>query len=93
MATYQGTLILFGGYTHPTPYPLHQAARFFNQLHIYNPGTNRWSTINTVGKLGICHRVQVQATPARTGSKGLIICIFYKQIFGISNIENREKLF
>lgn len=49
MVTYLGTLILFGGYTHPTPYPLHQAARFFNQLHIYDPATNRWSTINTVG--------------------------------------------
>jgi len=49
MVAYKETLILFGGYTHPTPYPLHQAARFFNQLHVYDPATNRWAHLNTIG--------------------------------------------
>lgn len=45
MVSYKDMLILFGGWTHPSPYPLHQAWRIFNQLHVYNPEENRWNQI------------------------------------------------
>lgn len=45
MVSYRDMLILFGGWTHPSPYPLHQAWRIFNQLHVYNPEENRWNQI------------------------------------------------
>ncbi|XP_067002520.1 F-box only protein 42 isoform X2 [Anabrus simplex] len=44
---YKDTLVLFGGWTHPSPYPLHQAWRLFNELHIYSIVSNRWTCINT----------------------------------------------
>ncbi|XP_074655124.1 F-box only protein 42-like [Tubulanus polymorphus] len=42
MVTYKDSLLLFGGWSHPTPYPLHQAARFFSELHTYIPAMNEW---------------------------------------------------
>lgn len=47
MVVYKDSLVLFGGWSHPTPSPLHQAARFFNELHIYTPHTNRWSYVTS----------------------------------------------
>ncbi|XP_054282395.1 F-box only protein 42-like [Macrosteles quadrilineatus] len=44
---YEGLLVLFGGWTHPTPFPLHQAWRTFNELHVYDIGENRWSYVIT----------------------------------------------
>ncbi|XP_069687513.1 F-box only protein 42 [Periplaneta americana] len=44
---YKEALILFGGWTHPSPYPLHQAWRLFNELHVYGIVSNRWTCINT----------------------------------------------
>ncbi|XP_049815800.1 F-box only protein 42 [Schistocerca nitens] len=44
---YKDTLILFGGWTHPSPYPLHQGWRLFNELHIYYISCNRWRAINS----------------------------------------------
>ncbi|KAJ9583375.1 hypothetical protein L9F63_022282 [Diploptera punctata] len=44
---YKRALILFGGWTHPSPYPLHQAWRLFNELHVYGIISNRWTCINT----------------------------------------------
>ncbi|XP_064611419.1 F-box only protein 42-like [Liolophura sinensis] len=43
MVVYKDELVLFGGWNHPSPYPLHQAPRFFNELHTYSLVTNRWS--------------------------------------------------
>ncbi|GFY37074.1 f-box only protein 42 [Trichonephila inaurata madagascariensis] len=40
-------LVLFGGWTHTAPYPLHQVWRVFNQIHIYNTTTNRWTQVTT----------------------------------------------
>ncbi|KAG8197516.1 hypothetical protein JTE90_007254 [Oedothorax gibbosus] len=40
-------LILFGGWTHTAPYPLHQIWRIFNQIHVYNTSTNRWTQITS----------------------------------------------
>ncbi|XP_060066686.1 F-box only protein 42-like [Ylistrum balloti] len=48
MTVYKDSLVLFGGWSHPTPYPLHQAARFFSELHMYKPETNRWYHITTM---------------------------------------------
>uniref|UniRef100_T1JLR5 F-box domain-containing protein n=1 Tax=Strigamia maritima TaxID=126957 RepID=T1JLR5_STRMM len=45
MVVYDDNLVLFGGWTHPSPYPLHQAWRLFNQLHIFSPMDNRWTLI------------------------------------------------
>ncbi|XP_035230023.1 F-box only protein 42-like [Stegodyphus dumicola] len=41
-------LILFGGWTHTAPYPLHQVWRVFNQIHLYNINTNRWTQVTSV---------------------------------------------
>ncbi|XP_062611135.1 F-box only protein 42-like [Saccostrea cucullata] len=48
LVVYKDSLVLFGGWSHPTPYPLHQAARFFSELHIYKPEQNRWYHLNTM---------------------------------------------
>lgn len=48
LVVYKDSLVLFGGWSHPTPYPLHQAARFFSELHIYKPEPNRWYHMNTL---------------------------------------------
>lgn len=49
MVEYNGSLVLFGGWSHPIPYPLHQSAHYFSELHIYNPVSNRWSHILSLG--------------------------------------------
>ncbi|KAK4289663.1 hypothetical protein Pmani_037381 [Petrolisthes manimaculis] len=38
-------LILFGGWTHPSLYPLHQQWVLFSELHIYNIMDNRWTQL------------------------------------------------
>lgn len=40
-----GELMLFGGWSHPSPYPLHQAWRLFNELHSYDIREKRWTLI------------------------------------------------
>ncbi|XP_062842461.1 F-box only protein 42 [Trichomycterus rosablanca] len=40
-------LILFGGWTRPSPYPLHQPERFFDEIHTYSPSKNWWNCIVT----------------------------------------------
>ncbi|KAL4220839.1 F-box only protein 42 [Mactra antiquata] len=50
MVVYQDNLVLYGGWSHPTPFPLHQAARFFSELHVYKPATNRWSHLTTLSQ-------------------------------------------
>jgi len=47
LVCYKDALILFGGWTHPSPYPLHQAWRLFNELHVYGIVSNRWTCIYT----------------------------------------------
>ncbi|KAL0274241.1 UNVERIFIED_CONTAM: hypothetical protein PYX00_006714 [Menopon gallinae] len=44
---YNKSLILFGGWTHPPPYPLHQIQRLFNELHIYDITSNTWNIIHS----------------------------------------------
>ncbi|KAK9496535.1 hypothetical protein O3M35_013195 [Rhynocoris fuscipes] len=43
---YKSNLILFGGWTHPSPYPLYQAWRTFNELHVYSIDENYWDRVN-----------------------------------------------
>ncbi|XP_046362016.1 F-box only protein 42-like [Haliotis rufescens] len=50
MVVYKDNLVLFGGWSHPTPYPLHQAARFFSELHMYNPVSNRWCHVTSLSR-------------------------------------------
>lgn len=40
-------LVLFGGWTRPSPYPLHQPERFFDEIHTYSPSKNWWNCIVT----------------------------------------------
>ncbi|XP_002738009.1 uncharacterized protein LOC100376936 [Saccoglossus kowalevskii] len=47
MVSYKDTLLLFGGWAPPVPYPLHQAPRLFNELHMYIPSENKWCAIVT----------------------------------------------
>ncbi|XP_059083717.1 F-box only protein 42-like isoform X2 [Tigriopus californicus] len=49
MVLSQGQLYLFGGWTHPSLYPLHQSWRLFNELHCYDIEQNRWSHLTPVG--------------------------------------------
>lgn len=44
---YEGTLVLFGGWTHPSPYPLHQAWRTFSEMHVYDIESNRWFNVSS----------------------------------------------
>lgn len=37
---YKDLLVLFGGWTRPSPYPLHQPERFFDEIHTYSPSKN-----------------------------------------------------
>ena len=39
------TLLLFGGWTHPSLYPLHQSWKLFSELHIYSIPENRWELV------------------------------------------------
>ncbi|XP_055953761.1 F-box only protein 42-like isoform X2 [Argiope bruennichi] len=47
LVSHSDNLVLFGGWTHTAPYPLHQVWRVFNQIHIYNTTTNRWTQVTT----------------------------------------------
>ncbi|XP_064461049.1 F-box only protein 42-like [Ornithodoros turicata] len=49
LVSYKDNLLLFGGWTHTSPYPLHQTWRIFRHLHIYNIAANRWTQVSTVG--------------------------------------------
>ncbi|XP_046421538.1 F-box only protein 42 [Neodiprion fabricii] len=48
MLYYKKNLILFGGWSHPSPYPLHQQWKLFNELHVYSIELNRWTAINAL---------------------------------------------
>lgn len=41
-------IVLFGGWTYPPLYPLHQSCHLFNELHIYDILANRWICVNTI---------------------------------------------
>lgn len=47
MVCYKDSLVLFGGWTHPASYPLHQTWHLFNELHVYDIIGNKWNCINT----------------------------------------------
>ena len=47
MVRYGDMLVLFGGWTHPSLYPLHQSWKLFSELHIYFISENRWALVTT----------------------------------------------
>ncbi|KAL7646318.1 UNVERIFIED_CONTAM: hypothetical protein RMT77_003227 [Armadillidium vulgare] len=49
MVSWKNNLILFGGWTHPSVYPLHQQWVLFNELHIYDILANRWTQCHYSG--------------------------------------------
>lgn len=46
MVCHRNSLILFGGWRHPSSYPPYQPWRLFDELHVYSIKENRW-TVNT----------------------------------------------
>ncbi|XP_063241748.1 F-box only protein 42 isoform X2 [Bacillus rossius redtenbacheri] len=47
LVSHRQQLILFGGWTHPSPFPLHQPWKLFNELHVYDVPSGRWSSVAT----------------------------------------------
>ena len=47
MVRHGDMLVLFGGWTHPSLYPLHQSWKLFSELHIYYINENVWSLLTT----------------------------------------------
>ncbi|XP_023686023.2 F-box only protein 42-like [Paramormyrops kingsleyae] len=47
LVIYKDLLVLFGGWTRPSPYPLHQPERFFDEIHTYSPSKNWWNCFVT----------------------------------------------
>ncbi|KAJ7306609.1 hypothetical protein JRQ81_010004 [Phrynocephalus forsythii] len=47
LVVYKDLLVLFGGWTRPSPYPLHQPERFFDEIHTYSPSKNWWNCVVT----------------------------------------------
>ncbi|KAK7081534.1 F-box only protein 42, partial [Halocaridina rubra] len=45
MVTWNNFLVLFGGWTHPSLYPLHQQWVLFSELHVYDILGNRWTQL------------------------------------------------
>lgn len=48
MLYYKKSFILFGGWSHPALYSVHQQSRLFNELHVYSIESNKWIAINTL---------------------------------------------
>lgn len=48
LVCYKNSLILFGGWRHPTTFPPYQSWRLFDELHAYNVIENRWILIDTI---------------------------------------------
>lgn len=45
MVCHNNSLILFGGWRHPSSYPPYQPWRLFDELHVYSIGDNKWTSI------------------------------------------------
>ncbi|XP_053604276.1 F-box only protein 42 [Plodia interpunctella] len=48
MVHYKDYLIVFGGWTYPSPSQYYQSVYMFNEIHFYCINTNRWILINSV---------------------------------------------
>lgn len=46
LVSYKDNLILFGGWTYPSPSQYYQSVTMFNEIHFYNVTTNRWVLVN-----------------------------------------------
>lgn len=47
LVMHKDLLVLFGGWTRPSPYPLHQPERFFDEIHTYSPSKNWWERLQS----------------------------------------------
>jgi hypothetical protein len=45
LVVYEDSLLLFGGWTHPSLYPLHQSWKLFNELHLFSVPEKRCDTL------------------------------------------------
>lgn len=45
MVENDSSLILFGGWTHPSSYPLHQTSKLFHELHIFDLLENKYDVV------------------------------------------------
>jgi F-box protein 42 len=45
LVLHRNCLVLFGGWTHPSLYPLHQSWKLFSELHIYHLQESRWELV------------------------------------------------
>ncbi|KAA0192141.1 hypothetical protein HAZT_HAZT005155 [Hyalella azteca] len=50
LVSWNGHLILFGGWASPCPYPLHQSGILFDELHCFNIDKNIWIPVDFPGK-------------------------------------------
>lgn len=46
MVCHKDMLILFGGWTYPPTFPVHQACMLFSELHVFHIPTNRWRKLH-----------------------------------------------
>lgn len=55
---YKEYLILHGGFAKSSPNPIHQAANFFNEIHMYDTITNVWIEVikveSCVKEISVC---------------------------------------
>lgn len=49
---YKEYLILHGGFAKSSPNPIHQAANFFNEIHMYDTKTNEWIEVIRIYSYG-----------------------------------------
>lgn len=47
LVSHKDNLVLFGGWTHTSPYSPYQNRKIFGHLHVYSISTNRWTQIVT----------------------------------------------
>lgn len=48
MVCHKNNLILFGGWRHPSAFPLYQPWRLFDELHSYSIAENKWLAVTTL---------------------------------------------
>ena len=60
LVMHKDLLVLFGGWTRPSPYPLHQPERFFDEIHTYSPSKNWWERLQELKDLVLTSDEQVE---------------------------------
>jgi F-box protein 42 len=71
LVKYGKKLILFGGWTHPSMYPLHRW-RLFNELHSYDLETSTWTQLLTPAQAGNVEAEDILRPPTMAGHSATI---------------------